>query len=128
MCVLFLSNKRGDYRLGLFSINKPKAKKKESLTDIIDKTFEDVGLRNGLRDYLKTRRAHRNVPSIESWKVQLKLLQKVPECNRIKQVHNAIDRGWRAVAFENSYSSNKTYNSEVTRKKVDKRNIVEQCF
>ena len=120
--------------MGLFSIpkkpNNSSNKQKESLTEMVDKVFDDMNLRNELRTYLKSRREVKNVPSKKSWKVQLELLEKVPEQNRIAQVHNATIRGWRAVAFSNTYSksSNKSYNSGVTRKKQEVSNIVAQCF
>ena len=97
---------------------------------MVDKVFDDTNLRNELRTYLKSRREVKNVPSKKSWKVQLELLEKVPEQNRVAQVHNATIRGWRAVAFNNTYSNsnNKSYNSGVTRKKQEVSNIVAQCF
>lgn len=53
-----------------------------------------------LATYLQHRRKERAMPSSKSWTIQLNLLKNLPESRRIYQVKKATERGWRAVAFE----------------------------
>ena len=45
------------------------------------------------------------MPSSKSWTIQLNLLKNLPDSRRIHQVKKATERGWRAVAFEETSST-----------------------
>ena len=53
-----------------------------------------------LSAYLQGRKKERAMPTSKSWTVQLNLLKNLPDSMRIYQVKKATERGWRAVAFE----------------------------
>ena len=53
-----------------------------------------------LSAYLQGRKKERAMPTSKSWTVQLNLLKNLPDSRQIYQVKKATERGWRAVAFE----------------------------
>ena len=89
----------------------------------------DGGLIEEISKYLHNRKVQRNMPKKKAWEYQLKLLEKVPKEQRANQVHRATERGWMAIAFEdtNKYT-NKNIDTSVRRTKVDKNDILEQGF
>ena len=68
------------------------------ITKVIFKGNQE--LINCLATYLQCRRKERAMPSSKSWTVQLNLLKNLPDSRQIYQVKKATERGWRAVAFE----------------------------
>ena len=68
------------------------------ITKVIFKGNQE--LINCLATYLQCRRKERAMPSSKSWTIQLNLLKNLPDSRRIYQVKKATERGWRAVAFE----------------------------
>lgn len=72
-----------------------------SLMEITKVIFQgNQELINCLATYLQHRRKERAMPSSKSWTVQLNLLKNLPDSRQIYQVKKATERGWRAVAFE----------------------------
>lgn len=53
-----------------------------------------------LSAYLQGRKRERAMPTSKSWTVQLNLLKNLPDSRQVYQVRKATERGWRAVAFE----------------------------
>ena len=117
--------------LGLFGDYAFKEKKETvSCLDMAKSTFsDDVKLIKELSNYLHNRKSQRNMPRKKAWECQLKLLEKVPKEQRANQVHRATERGWMAIAFEdtNKYT-NKNIDTSVKRTKVNENDIVEQGF
>ena len=117
--------------LGLFGDYAFKEKKESiSCLDMAKSMFsDDVKLIKELSNYLHNRKVQRNMPKKKAWDDQLKLLEKVPKEQRANQVHRATERGWMAIAFEdtNKYA-NKNIDTSVKRTKVNKNDIVEQGF
>ena len=68
------------------------------ITKVIFKGNQE--LINCLAIYLQCRRKERAMPSSKSWTIQLNLLKNLPDSRQIYQVKKATERGWRAVAFE----------------------------
>ena len=87
--------------MALFSYHQKKQEKSMSLMEITKVIFKgNQELINCLAIYLQCRRKERAMPSSKSWTVQLNLLKNLPDSRRIYQVKKATERGWRAVAFE----------------------------
>ena len=87
--------------MALFSYQQKKQEKSMSLMEITKVIFKgNQELINCLATYLQCRRKERAMPSSKSWTVQLNLLKNLPDSRRIYQVKKATERGWRAVAFE----------------------------
>ena len=87
--------------MALFSYQQKKQKKSMSLMEITKVIFKgNQELINCLAIYLQCRRKERAMPSSKSWTIQLNLLKNLPDSRRIYQVKKATERGWRAVAFE----------------------------
>lgn len=87
--------------MALFSYKQKKQEKSMSLMEITKVIFQgNQELINCLATYLQYRRKERAMPSSKSWTVQLNLLKNLPDSRQIYQVKKATERGWRAVAFE----------------------------
>ena len=87
--------------MALFSYEQKKQEKSMSLMEITKVIFKgNQELINCLATYLQCRRKERAMPSSKSWAIQLNLLKNLPDSRRIYQVKKATERGWRAVAFE----------------------------
>lgn len=87
--------------MALFSYKQKKQEKSMSLMEITKVIFKgNQELINCLATYLQCRRKERAMPSSKSWTVQLNLLKNLPDSRQIYQVKKATERGWRAVAFE----------------------------
>ena len=87
--------------MALFSYQQKKQEKSMSLMEITKVIFKgNQELINCLAIYLQCRRKERAMPSSKSWTVQLNLLKNLPDSRQIYQVKKATERGWRAVAFE----------------------------
>lgn len=89
--------------MALFSYEKH-GKKKENSISLMEVTMSmfkgNQELIDCLSAYLQGRKKERAMPSSKSWTVQLNLLKNLPDSRRIHQVKKATERGWRAVAFE----------------------------
>ena len=91
----------GAMSMALFSYKQKKQEKSMSLMEITKVIFKgNQELINCLATYLQYRRKERAMPSSKSWTIQLNLLKNLPDSRRIYQVKKATERGWRAVAFE----------------------------
>ena len=91
----------GAMNMALFSYQQKKQEKSMSLMEITKVIFKgNQELINCLAIYLQYRRKERAMPSSKSWTIQLNLLKNLPDSRRIYQVKKATERGWRAVAFE----------------------------
>ena len=91
----------GAMSMALFSYEQKKQEKSMSLMEITKVIFKgNQELINCLATYLQCRRKERAMPSSKSWTIQLNLLKNLPDSRRIYQVKKATERGWRAVAFE----------------------------
>lgn len=91
----------GAMNMALFSYEQKKQEKSMSLMEITKVIFKgNQELINCLATYLQYRRKERAMPSSKSWTVQLNLLKNLPDSRQIYQVKKATERGWRAVAFE----------------------------
>ena len=104
----------GEYKDLDISQNKKQQKHKPSLLEMAEKEFlgDDV-LIEEIKKYLLSRRASRNYPTRVSWEMQLKLLKKIPEQQRVQSVRRSTLNGYRQIAFDttsSSYTSN-TYNT-----------------
>ena len=89
--------------MALFSYHQKKQEKSMSLMEITKVIFKgNQELINCLATYLQCRRKERAMPSSKSWTVQLNLLKNLPDSRQVYQVRKATERGWRAIAFENS--------------------------
>ena len=89
--------------MALFSYDKRKKKKENSISlmEIAMSMFKgNQELIDCLSAYLQGRKRERAMPTSKSWTVQLNLLKNLPDSRRIHQVKKATERGWRAVAFE----------------------------
>ena len=87
--------------MALFSYEQKKQEKSMSLMEITKVIFKgNQELINCLAIYLQCRRKERAMPSSKSWTIQLNLLKNLPVSRQIYQVKKATERGWRAVAFE----------------------------
>ena len=87
--------------MALFSYEQKKQEKSMSLMEITKVIFKgNQELINCLATYLQCRRKERAMPSSKSWTIQLNLLKNLPVSRQIYQVKKATERGWRAVAFE----------------------------
>lgn len=87
--------------MALFSYEQKKQEKSMSLMEITKVIFQgNQELINCLATYLQCRRKERAMPSSKSWTIQLNLLKNLPDSRQIYQVKKATERGWRAVAFE----------------------------
>ena len=87
--------------MALFSYEQKKQEKSMSLMEITKVIFKgNQELINCLAIYLQCRRKERAMPSSKSWTIQLNLLKNLPDSRQIYQVKKATERGWRAVAFE----------------------------
>ena len=87
--------------MALFSYHQKKQEKSMSLMEITKVIFKgNQELINCLAIYLQCRRKERAMPSSKSWTIQLNLLKNLPDSRQIYQVKKATERGWRAVAFE----------------------------
>ena len=87
--------------MALFSYQQKKQEKSMSLMEITKVIFKgNQELINCLAIYLQCRRKERAMPSSKSWTIQLNLLKNLPDSRQIYQVKKATERGWRAVAFE----------------------------
>ena len=87
--------------MALFSYQQKKQEKSMSLMEITKFIFKgNQELINCLATYLQCRRKERAMPSSKSWTIQLNLLKNLPDSRQIYQVKKATERGWRAVAFE----------------------------
>ena len=93
--------KLGAMNMALFSYEQKKQEKSMSLMEITKVIFKgNQELINCLATYLQYRRKERAMPSSKSWTIQLNLLKNLPDSRQIYQVKKATERGWRAVAFE----------------------------
>lgn len=91
----------GAMNMALFSYEQKKQEKSMSLMEITKVIFKgNQELINCLATYLQCRRKERAMPSSKSWTIQLNLLKNLPDSRQIYQVKKATERGWRAVAFE----------------------------
>ena len=91
----------GAMSMALFSYEQKKQEKSMSLMEITKVIFKgNQELINCLATYLQCRRKERAMPSSKSWTIQLNLLKNLPDSRQIYQVKKATERGWRAVAFE----------------------------
>ena len=91
----------GAMNMALFSYEQKKQEKSMSLMEITKVIFQgNQELINCLATYLQCRRKERAMPSSKSWTIQLNLLKNLPDSRQIYQVKKATERGWRAVAFE----------------------------
>ena len=91
----------GAVNMALFSYEQKKQEKSMSLMEITKVIFKgNQELINCLATYLQYRRKERAMPSSKSWTIQLNLLKNLPDSRQIYQVKKATERGWRAVAFE----------------------------
>lgn len=96
----------GVVNMALFSYKQKKQEKSMSLMEITKVIFQgNQELINCLATYLQCRRKERAMPSSKSWTIQLNLLKNLPDSRRIYQVKKATERGWRAVAFEETSST-----------------------
>ena len=89
--------------MALFSYEKHRKKKENSISlmEIAMSMFKgNQELIDCLSAYLQGRKKERAMPTSKSWAVQLNLLKNLPDSRRIYQVKKATERGWRAVAFE----------------------------
>ena len=89
--------------MALFSYDVRKKKKESSISlmEIAMRMFKgNQELIDCLSTYLQGRKKERAMPNSKSWTVQLNLLKNLPDSRRIYQVKKATERGWRAVAFE----------------------------
>lgn len=103
----------GEYKDLDISQNKKQQKHKPSLLEMAEKEFlGDDALIEEIKKYLLSRRASRNYPTRVSWEMQLKLLKKIPEKQRVQSVRRSTLNGYRQIAFDttSSYTSN-TYNT-----------------
>jgi hypothetical protein len=121
----------GEHILGLFG-NYEFNKKKENISclDMTKSMFpDDMNLIKEIGNYLRNRKIKKNMPKKKAWECQLKLLEKVPKEQRANQVHRATERGWMAIAFEDSNKyTNKSIDTSVTRNKANENNIVDIEF
>lgn len=113
--------------LGLFGDYAFKEKKETvSCLDMAKSMFsDDAKLIKEISNYLHDRKSQKNMPRKKAWECQLKLLDKVPKEQRANQVHRATERGWMAIAFEDT---NRNVDTSVKRTKVDSNNIVDIGF
>lgn len=89
--------------MALFSYEKHRKKKENSISlmEIAMSMFKgNQELIDCLSAYLQGRKKERAMPTSKSWTIQLNLLKNLPDSRRIHQVKKATERGWRAVAFE----------------------------
>lgn len=89
--------------MALFSYEKHRKKKENSISlmEIAMSMFKgNQELIDCLSAYLQGRKKERAMPTSKSWTVQLNLLKNLPDSRQIYQVKKATERGWRAVAFE----------------------------
>lgn len=78
-----------------------KTNSKESLLEMAEKEFlGDDALIEEIKKYLLSRRASRNYPTRVSWEMQLKLLKKIPEQQRVQSVRRSTLNGYRQIAYE----------------------------
>lgn len=96
--VLFGTEKYKDLDI---SQNKKQQKHKPSLLEMAEKEFlGDDALIEEIKKYLLSRRASRNYPTRVSWEMQLKLLKKIQEQQRVQSVRRSILNGYRQIAYE----------------------------
>jgi len=117
--------------LGLFGDYAFKEKRESiSYLDMAKSMFSsDGGLIEEISKYLHNRKVQRNMPKKKAWEYQLKLLEKVPKEQRANQVHRATERGWMAIAFEDTAKYvNKNIDTSVKRTKANNNNIVDIGF
>ena len=89
--------------MALFSYDNRKEKKENSISlmEIAMSMFKgNQEIIDCLSAYLQGRKKERAMPTSKSWTVQLNLLKNLPDSRQVYQVRKATERGWRAVAFE----------------------------
>ena len=104
---------------GEFSFQE-KVKKPLTLIQMAEVRFgSDDELMREIRLYLKSCRERRMLPTRVSWEIQLDILQKLPDAQRVESVHNSIVKGYRQIAFindnkvTNNISNERIKNTEV---------------
>ena len=104
---------------GEFSFQE-KVKKPLTLIQMAEVRFgSDDELMHEIRLYLKSCRERRMLPTRVSWEIQLDILQKLPDAQRVESVHNSIVKGYRQIAFindnkvTNNISNERIKNTEV---------------
>lgn len=110
--------------MGLFNVEISKKQAKDmTLIQIAESKFgSDNALMNEIRLFLRSCRQARFYPTKVSFLAQCEMLEKVPVINRVQVVHNSVLKGYRQMAYDNSYAKFTTSES-ISRKKVDKDKI-----
>lgn len=85
---------------GNFSFNEP-PKKEPTLIQMAKNLFgTDTKLMLEIENYLASRRQQHNMPTKISWKMQLEILQEIPEQDRANEVRNCTIKGYRQIAYK----------------------------
>ena len=85
---------------GTFSFNEPK-KKDPTLVQMAEAIFgADRDLMGEIKTYLASRKQQHNLPTKISWKMQLEILQDIPEQERADEVRNCTVKGYRQMAYK----------------------------
>lgn len=106
---------------GKFSFQEKSSDNKPlTLIEMAEVRFgSDYELMQEIRLYLKSCREKRMLPSRVSWEIQLDILQRLPDVQRVESVHNSVVKGYRQIAFidnskvENNISNERIRNTEV---------------
>ena len=113
---------------GNYSFNE-KPKKEPNLLQMAELMFgKDNVLMGEIKNYLASRRQQHNLPTRISWKMQLEILQDIPENERANQVRNCTIKGYRQMAYKNNKNNKNnisTQNEYRTKKEI---HIVNQGF
>ena len=111
---------------GDYTFNEPK-KKDPSLVQMAENLFgKDNNLMKEIKNYLASRRQQHNLPSKISWKMQLEILEEIPEQDRVNEVRNCTIKGYRQLAYKKNNNKNIcTQNVYRTKKDI---HIVNQAF
>lgn len=112
---------------GKFSFQEKSSDNKPlTLIEMAEVRFgSDYELMQEIRLYLKSCREKRMLPSRVSWEIQLDILQKLPDAERVESVHNSIVKGYRQIAFVND---NKTTNNISNERIKNTEVIVKEGF
>ena len=111
---------------GDYSFNEPKKKKEPTLVQMAENIFgKDKNLMGEINNYLASRRQQHNLPTKISWKMQLEILEEIPEQDRAKEVRNCTIKGYRQLAYKRTNKNICTQNVYRTKKDI---HIVNQAF
>lgn len=90
--------------MNLFGIDIEEKQKPLSLEQIALMRFgDDKELLHEINQYLQSRKQVKNYPSKIAWEMQLDNLAKIPKANRASHVRESTMKGYRSLAFDNSY-------------------------